>query len=182
MVGAGTYGQVISAFNKVTQNKVAIKKLSHIEDVVSASKLCHMLSIDRRETSFTRDHNHEEPDAREHPRASRCRIRTANRWHHRRHIPRKRADRNRLKQSHPFEATTADWTCPVFHLLDSQSFQVPSFRKGNPSRLETFKHPSEWRLWSEDMVSKLHCLTFALVTLDWAGLWVSRRKKTWRST
>ena len=35
MVGAGTYGQVISAMNKVTQQKVAIKKLAHVEDVVS---------------------------------------------------------------------------------------------------------------------------------------------------
>ena len=35
MVGAGTYGQVISAKNKETDAKVAIKKLSHIEDVVS---------------------------------------------------------------------------------------------------------------------------------------------------
>ena len=36
MVGAGTYGQVISANNKENGMKVAIKKLSHVEDVVSS--------------------------------------------------------------------------------------------------------------------------------------------------
>lgn len=39
MVGAGTYGQVISATNKETGAKVAIKKLSHCEDVVSTNFL-----------------------------------------------------------------------------------------------------------------------------------------------
>lgn len=35
MVGKGTYGAVISANNVQTKTQVAIKKLTHIEDVVS---------------------------------------------------------------------------------------------------------------------------------------------------
>ena len=35
LIGKGTYGSVISAKNNETEEKVAIKKLSHIEDVVS---------------------------------------------------------------------------------------------------------------------------------------------------
>lgn len=39
MVGKGTYGAVISANNVQTKEQVAIKKLTHIEDVVSPHKL-----------------------------------------------------------------------------------------------------------------------------------------------
>ena len=45
MVGAGTYGQVISANNKETGAKVAIKKLSHIEDVVSEDQWSNISSL-----------------------------------------------------------------------------------------------------------------------------------------
>ena len=35
LIGKGTYGSVISARNKETGEQIAIKKLSHIEDLVS---------------------------------------------------------------------------------------------------------------------------------------------------
>ena len=35
LIGKGTYGSVISASNKETGEQVAIKKLSHVEDLVS---------------------------------------------------------------------------------------------------------------------------------------------------
>ena len=34
LIGKGTYGSVVSATNKETDEQVAIKKLSHIEDLV----------------------------------------------------------------------------------------------------------------------------------------------------
>jgi serine/threonine protein kinase len=36
LIGKGTYGAVISATDKVTQKKVAIKKLGKIDDLVSS--------------------------------------------------------------------------------------------------------------------------------------------------
>lgn len=38
LIGKGTYGSVISAKNKETNEQVAIKKLSHVEDLVSSPR------------------------------------------------------------------------------------------------------------------------------------------------
>lgn len=39
LIGKGTYGSVISARNKETNEQIAIKKLSHVEDLVSLASL-----------------------------------------------------------------------------------------------------------------------------------------------
>ena len=43
MVGKGTYGAVISANNVQTKEQVAIKKLTHIEDVVKTKSFLYSL-------------------------------------------------------------------------------------------------------------------------------------------
>jgi hypothetical protein len=43
MVGKGTYGAVISANNVQTKEQVAIKKLTHIEDVVKNNSFFNSL-------------------------------------------------------------------------------------------------------------------------------------------
>ena len=41
LIGKGTYGSVISARNRETGEQIAIKKLSHVEDLVSFQIVLH---------------------------------------------------------------------------------------------------------------------------------------------
>lgn len=45
LIGKGTYGSVISALNNETNEKVAIKKLAHIEDVIDAKRVLREIII-----------------------------------------------------------------------------------------------------------------------------------------
>ena len=57
LIGKGTYGAVVSAIDNVNKEKVAIKKLSKIEDMVCTLNPI-MLSIDRCQACVKRDKNH----------------------------------------------------------------------------------------------------------------------------
>ena len=69
LIGKGTYGSVISAKNQETNEQVAIKKLSHIEDVVSVftKTTINVSDLDRCQTNPERDYHNEEFRAREYP-------------------------------------------------------------------------------------------------------------------
>lgn len=45
LIGKGTYGSVISARNKETGDQIAIKKLSHVEDLIDAKRVLREIII-----------------------------------------------------------------------------------------------------------------------------------------
>ncbi len=63
IIGKGTYGAVVSATDNLTKEKVAIKKLSKIEDMVRISRFIANVEhgeIDRCETCIKRNNHNEE--------------------------------------------------------------------------------------------------------------------------
>ena len=71
VIGKGTYGAVVSAVDHLTNEKVAIKKLSKIEDMVKClMRVTYFL--DRCKKSFKRNQNNEEFDSRKHTGTQRC--------------------------------------------------------------------------------------------------------------
>ena len=46
-LGAGSYGWVISAFDKITKRNVAIKKLHKLEDMIDAKRLLREIRLTR---------------------------------------------------------------------------------------------------------------------------------------
>ena len=45
LIGKGTYGSVISAKNRETGEQIAIKKLSHVEDLIDAKRVLREIII-----------------------------------------------------------------------------------------------------------------------------------------
>jgi serine/threonine protein kinase len=60
LIGKGTYGAVISAIDNQTKEKVAIKKLGKIDDMVSVSH-CVSIFLDRCQEGAQGDQDYEEP-------------------------------------------------------------------------------------------------------------------------
>ena len=82
LIGKGTYGAVISAVNLQTKQQVAIKRLTHIDDIVSFP-LILLCVKDRCKESLKRNHHHEELCSRKHPQLVRCSVCAPQRTNHR---------------------------------------------------------------------------------------------------
>lgn len=52
LIGKGTYGSVISARNRETGEQIAIKKLSHVEDLVSFQIMLYSNQLAQRQLNY----------------------------------------------------------------------------------------------------------------------------------
>lgn len=78
LIGKGTYGAVISAIDNINNEKVAIKKLSKIEDMVH-TLISILTLLDWCQASAQRDKNHEKPAAWQHTWLEGCSLCTERR-------------------------------------------------------------------------------------------------------
>lgn len=167
--------------NLQTKQQVAIKRLAHIDDLVSTGFHIHF-PIGWCKTSPKGNHHHEKLCTWKHSKPLRCYLRTEKRKNHRRSLPCMRSHGNGFEQSYQVEAKSSDWPQEVFSLPNPKSTEISSLGKFDSQRFKAIKHSSQWKLWPKVMVRFLETqtkLTECLVILDSVVQFTTWNRRIW---